>query len=102
MTLIKRLCEMIDDELEGAENYAKAALELKDSHPDLARALYSLSQQEMEHMGILHNHVVNIINEYKKTKGEPPAAMMAVYDYVHEKQIDEAAEIKNLQAMFQR
>jgi rubrerythrin len=93
---------MIDDELEGAENYAKAALELKDSHPDLARALYSLSQQEMEHMGILHNHVVNIINEYKKTKGEPPAAMMAVYDYVHEKQIDEAAEIKNLQAMFQR
>ena len=102
MTLIKRLCEMIDDELEGAEDYAKAALELKDSHPDLARALFSLSQQEMEHMGILHNHVVNIINEYKKTKGEPPAAMMAVYDYVHEKQIDEAAEIKTLQAMFQR
>lgn len=102
MTLIKRLCEWIDDELEDAEKYARAALELKDSQPELSRAVYSISQQEMEHMNILHGQVVNLINDYKKTKGEPPAAMLAVYDYIHKKQIDEAAEVKNLQAMYQR
>ena len=102
MILIKRLSEMIDDELEGAEEYAKAALEMKDSHPDLSRALYSLSQQEMEHMNILHGHVVSEINEYKKTNGDPPPEMQALYDFLHEKQIDEAAHIKTLQAMYQR
>lgn len=102
MTLIKRLSEMIDDELEDAERYAKAALEFKDSHPDLSRAFYSLSQQEMEHMNILHGQVVNEINEYKRTKGEPPTAMQAVYDYIHQKHIEEAAEVKTLQAMYQR
>ena len=37
---------------------------------------------------------------YRKTNGEPPAAMQAIYDYVHEQNIEEAAEVKRLQSMF--
>lgn len=102
MKLIKRLSDMIEDELEGAHDYAKAALELKDTQPDLARALYNISAQEMDHMNILHQQVVDQINEYKKTRGDPPEAMMAVYDYLHAKHIDEAAEVKALQTLFTR
>ena len=54
----------------------------------------------MDHMGALHNAVVKIIEEYRKTTGEPPAAMQAIYDYVHEQNIEEAAEVKRLQSMF--
>ena len=76
------------------------ALEEKDTHPELARTLYNISTQEMEHMSMLHNSVVEIIERYRVENGEPPAPMVAVYEYLHKKQIDAAAEVKSMQAMF--
>ena len=53
-------------------------------------------------MSGLHSEVVTIINDYRKTNGEPPAPMMAIYDYMHERFIEKAAAIKNLQDLFKQ
>ena len=102
MKLIKELTELVEEELKDAEKYIKLAFVHKDDNASLAKTFYELSTQEMNHVAMLHEEVVKIIEEHRKIKGDPPAAMMAVYDYLHKKHIDKASEIKVLQAEYRR
>ena len=100
MKLIKELEELIEDEVHDVKKYAKMAVELKVDHPQLAQVLYTISTQEEGHQQMLHGEVVRIIEQYRREHGEPPAAMMAVYDYVHKKHIERMAEAKRYQEMY--
>lgn len=100
MTKIKMLCEMIDEELDGAKSYACEAVKLKTIDTALASTLYSISAQEMEHVNKLHAEVARLIDAYRKENGNPPVDMLAIYDYLHGKQIERANEIKVLQGQY--
>lgn len=100
MKIIERLSEKIGEEIHDAKCYTKMALEYREDYPDVARTVYNISLEEMEHMGRLHGAVVNLIADYRKEHGEPPADMLAVYEYLHKQQIEKAAEVKTLQAMY--
>ena len=100
MKIIKILSEKIGEEICDAKAYAKMAIEYKDEYPDLSIDFYNLSLQEMDHKNVLHNEVVELIRRYRETNGEPPADMMAVYDYLHKESIEKALEVKMLQSMY--
>jgi hypothetical protein len=100
LKIIKCLSDYIDEEIHEGKKYIKKALAIRNDYPDVAEVLNMLSIEKMKHMQMLHNQVAKIIENYRKTNGEPPTPMMAVYDYLHEKFIEEAKEVKMLQQMY--
>jgi hypothetical protein len=54
----------------------------------------------MGHMEKLHQEVTELIEEYRKEHGEPPKDMMVLYEYLHEKHIGTATQIRVKQAMY--
>ena len=100
MKLIRDLEEYIEDEIQDIKKYAKMAMEVKNDYPTLAQVLFNISAQEDGHQAAIHNEVVKIIEEHRRNHGEPPAAMMAVYDYLHKKSIDKLAEARMYQEVY--
>ena len=100
MQMISKLSDMIEEELNDAEKYINCALNHKEDYPDLAAAFSKLSNEEMNHVNILHEQVVNLISAYRKEHGEPPEKMQWVYDYIHKKHMEHASKIKVLQALY--
>ena len=96
MKIIQRLVDRIDDELDGAKMYAKLAHEYKIEYPRVADKFVELAEAEMNHQSILHKEVVKLIDEVRQQKGDPPADMMAIYTYEHDKQIKKAAMIRQM------
>ena len=102
MQVIKCMCEDIEKTLTMAEKDVKKAIEYKEQYPIAAKAFYNKSVALMETIKGMHDGVVITIKNYRDEKGEPPAPMLAVYNYLHEKQVDEAALIKNLQDIYMK
>lgn len=100
MKIIKCLSEKIEDELHDAEEYIDLAMKWKSEEPDTAELFYTLSTEEMGHVDKLHQEVTELIEEYRREKGEPPKDMMVLYEYLHEKHIGTATQIKIKQGMY--
>lgn len=100
MKIIEWISELIEDEIDGAKTYAKKSAKYKEENPELAKTLYDISLDEIKHVNMLHENVVKLIKEYREKNGEPPANMIAIYDYLHEKQIDKINEVKQYQELY--
>ena len=100
MKIIKELEEKIEDEIHDIKEYAEMAIAVKAEHPSLAQVLYNISVQEDAHQAALHAEVVKLIEAHRRNHGEPPAAMMAVYEYVHKRHIEKLAEARRYQDMY--
>ena len=100
MKIIEKLSTMIDEEIEDAMKYAKCALAYKEENLTLSELFAKLADEEMKHMLMLHAQVVSIIEDYKRKNGEPPEAMKTVYDILHKRHIDKAAEAKAAISMY--
>ena len=102
MKIIKCLSESIEHELDAAEDYARKAIKYKEDFPAVAKGFLTLSSSCMDHIKILHDQVTTIIADQRKEKGDPPVGMQALYEYVHERHIEKAAAIRNLQDLFNK
>ena len=102
MKIIKIISEQIENELDSSEKFIKMAVEHKQSFPSISQVFYNLSLEKLNNIKVLHDQVVKIIKNYRNTEGEPPAPMMAIYNYMHERHINKTNAIKNFQSMYKQ
>ena len=100
MNIIKCLSEQIEDELGDAQKYIELAMKWKQEEPEVAALFSELSDEEIGHMERLHEAVVKKIEDYRVKHGEPPKDMMTLYNYLHEKHMKLATEIRVKQGMY--
>lgn len=102
MKIIEKISDKIMDEIDCAEEYAKCALYYKEERPQLADVYSCIANEKLGHMELLHGQVVMIIDQYRKKNGEPPQAMKVLYDILHRKQIEHAAAVKGMLALYKQ
>ena len=92
----------MEHRLDAAEEAIKQALIYKNEWPDVAQKYYLDSIDLINMHQRYHDQIIVLINGYKKEKGEPPAPMMAIYNYMHERLIEQFAKIKAWQEEFKK
>lgn len=100
MKIISVISEKIEEELEGACAYVDLAMKWRNDAPDTADLFYELSVEEMGHVDKLHEEVEELIEEHRKEHGDPPKEMMVLYDYLHNKHIAKATQIRVKQGIY--
>lgn len=96
MKIIQTLSERIEEEIGDAKWYIKRAFACKDEYPDVSRTYYNLAVQELEHSSMLHDAVTDAIKKYKDENGDPPEGMLALYNYLHKKEIKDYDKVKRM------
>ena len=96
MKVIKQIVEDIEDELEGAEHYAKLATQYRDTDKQLADNYARMAQTELGHVNDLHDQVKRIVKEQNENGIETPESMQSVWTWEHNKMIDTSVRIKTL------
>jgi len=94
MKIIQKLSDMIEEEISDAMKYARCYQAHREDDPELARTFSQLSLEELTHVERLHAQVVRLIKDYRDTHGEPPSHMQAIYNYLHERNIDKVSKVR--------
>lgn len=100
MKIIKDMSEDIETTMDMAESNIKKAIQYKDEYPLVAKAYYAKSIALMDTIKGMHDGITALIKAYREQNGEPPVPMMAVYNYLHERHINQSVMIKNLQDIY--
>ena len=91
------ISDRIDEELEDARNYAKAAIKNKSEYPEAYDVFMRLSKEEMSHAQNLRSLAEAMIS--KNPSDSKIKDMYVIYNYLKGKQAEKMAEIKVLQNM---
>lgn len=99
MKKIKELIGHLDEELEGAKEYAEKYVDSK-VMDDMSKAnkYKQMANDELNHAMYIHGFIVDEIKSMEG-KVEPPVEMMEKWEKEHKEYIEEMAFIKQILAM---
>lgn len=99
MKIIKKFVEAIDEEIEGAKEYAERYVEAKVKNDMQTAARYKeMANDELKHAMYEHEWAVKEIEEISKVY-TAPAEMQEVWDKAHKSYVEQVAWIKQMLSM---
>lgn len=99
MKKIQVLVDQIDEEIEGAKDYAEIYLDYKaKGNSNWASKYKSMAEDELRHAMYIHERAVEEITELNKVY-TPPVDMQEKWDVSHKKYVERVAWIKQMLAM---
>ena len=99
MTHIKRFVEHIEEEIEGAKEYAEKYVEYKAKGDIQTATKYkAMSEDELHHASIIHEMAVKEIDQLSKAI-TPPEEMMEKWRHEHAEYVQNAAWVRQMLAM---
>lgn len=90
---IKKLTNQIVDEMDGAKDYIKCALNYKEKDRTVSEIYYNMAQQEMSHCANL-NRVMETLHDESNLPEE------ALIDFMKSMENDKIAELRILMSMY--
>ena len=99
MRAIKKYVDDIDDEIDGARDYAEKYVECK-SKGDMAKAnlFKEMAQDELKHATYIHEMAVAEIAEIGKVF-KAPVEMEEAWEHAHKAYVERAAWVRQMLAM---
>lgn len=87
---------MLDEEIEGAKDYAEKYVECKvKGHSTRANKFKEMAHDELKHCGYIHEMAVQDIEELRKLY-TPPAEMQETWDKSHKLYVEKVAWIRQM------
>lgn len=94
MKLIKKITEMMDEELSGAEAYAELAIEYKDHYPELSKTFYEIAVMELSHADMLHAQAAKLIEKRRQAHDGHSESMDLICEWIHEHKEKQSKRVK--------
>lgn len=99
MRSIKAYVEHIDEELEGAKDYAEKYVEAKaKGNTSMANKYKEMASDELRHAGYVHEFAVAEIDALSKVY-TPPVDMQKKWEESHKEYVEKAAWIRQMLSM---
>ena len=99
MRIIKNLGEQLDEEIEGAKEYAEKYVECKaKGNMHRAKLYEEMANDELKHCGYIHEMAVQEIEDIKKVY-TAPVDMQKKWEEAHKEYVEKVAWIKQMLAL---
>ena len=102
MKIISDIVKDMIEEVCDAKRRIERAMEFKPLYPSIARREGEIAEQELVHAEKDHKSVTELIEDFKKDKGDPPEYMMEFWKEKHEKFMEKYAHVKYMIEMFNK
>lgn len=94
--------ELLCDELHGAKEYIKLALEFKATYPSWGNTFVDMSAMELEHATNIYKMAESSYKETIAAYNEPPKYLKDLWDCMVEMYTEKSAKVRYMHEMYNK